>query len=197
MSFQWKIHVQTFDLFLQTCVCVSGCKKCSFFGKFGRLCFFVTSVLRFAFLPYHRRNLIWLITYFWYLLRPLPYLKPLSIEGSDLPFYIWSSSFLTSPFTKFYSSSSKLRLWNLPKRSISHTTDFVSKLTFLARKVSKYGVFSGPYFPYSNWLRENTDQKKLRIWTLFTQWLFNKDSEQGRKGFTWHKLFICLSVGIS
>ena len=33
--------------------------------------------------------------------------------------------------------------------------------------VSKYGVFSGPY---SVRMRENTDQKKLRIWTLFTQW---------------------------
>ena len=33
-------------------------------------------------------------------------------------------------------------------------------------KVSKYGVFSGPY---SVRMRENTDQKKLRIWTLFTQ----------------------------
>ena len=29
--------------------------------------------------------------------------------------------------------------------------------------MSKYGVFSGLYFPVS---RENTDQKKLRIWTL-------------------------------
>ena len=52
-------------------------------------------------------------------------------------------------------------------------------------KVSKYGVFSGPYFPafglnteiywirrftYSVEMRENTDPKKLRIWTLFTQW---------------------------
>ena len=43
-------------------------------------------------------------------------------------------------------------------------------------KVSKYGVFSGPYFPalgrsissYSVRMWENTDQKKLRIWTLFT-----------------------------
>ena len=26
-------------------------------------------------------------------------------------------------------------------------------------------------FPYSDWIRENTDQKNLRIWTLFTQWL--------------------------
>ena len=32
--------------------------------------------------------------------------------------------------------------------------------------VSKYGVFSGPY---SVRMQENTDQKKLRIWTLFTQ----------------------------
>ena len=26
-------------------------------------------------------------------------------------------------------------------------------------------------FPYSDKVRENTNQKKLRIWTLFTQWL--------------------------
>ena len=30
------------------CVCVSGSKKCSFFGKFGLLCSPVTHVLRFA-----------------------------------------------------------------------------------------------------------------------------------------------------
>ena len=29
-----------------------------------------------------------------------------------------------------------------------------------------------PYFPYSAGMRENTDQKKLRIWTLFTQWIY-------------------------
>ena len=52
-----------------------------------------------------------------------------------------------------------------------------------AWKVFKYGVSSGPYFPafglnteryfvfsYSVRMRENTDQKKLRIWTTFTQW---------------------------
>ena len=48
-----------------------------------------------------------------------------------------------------------------------------------AWKVSKYGDFSGPYFPtfrpntgispYSVRMRENTNQKKLHIWTLFTQ----------------------------
>ena len=36
-----------------------------------------------------------------------------------------------------------------------------------AWKVSKYGVFSGPY---SVRMRENTDQEKLRIWTFFMQW---------------------------
>ena len=38
-----------------TYVCVSGGKKCLFFGKFGVLCFLETSVLRFAHLPYNRR----------------------------------------------------------------------------------------------------------------------------------------------
>ena len=33
-----------------------------------------------------------------------------------------------------------------------------------ALKVSKYGVFSGPY---SVRIRKNTDQKKPRIWTHF------------------------------
>ena len=26
-------------------------------------------------------------------------------------------------------------------------------------------------FLYSDWIQENTDQKQLRIWTLFTQWI--------------------------
>ena len=38
-----------------TCVCVPGGKKRLFFGKFGVLCILVTSVLRFALLPYYRR----------------------------------------------------------------------------------------------------------------------------------------------
>ena len=37
-----------------TYVCVSGGKKCSFFGKFDVLCFYETPVLRFALLPYYR-----------------------------------------------------------------------------------------------------------------------------------------------
>ena len=34
---------------------VSWGKTCSFFGKFGGLCFLETPVLRFAILPYYRR----------------------------------------------------------------------------------------------------------------------------------------------
>ena len=38
-------------------VCVSGGKKCCFFGKFGVRCFLETPVLRFALLPYYRRTI--------------------------------------------------------------------------------------------------------------------------------------------
>ena len=36
-------------------VCVSGGKKCLFFGNFSVLCFLETSVLRFTLLPYYQR----------------------------------------------------------------------------------------------------------------------------------------------
>ena len=53
----------------------------------------------------------------------------------------------------------------------------IVKLLDTAWKVSKYGGFFYPYFPvfglntepYSVRIQENTDKKKLRIWTLFTQ----------------------------
>ena len=40
---------------IRTHMCVSGGKKCLFFGNFGVLCFLKTPVLRFAQLPYYRR----------------------------------------------------------------------------------------------------------------------------------------------
>ena len=36
-------------------VCVSGGKKCLFYGKVGALCFLETPVLKFVLLPYYRR----------------------------------------------------------------------------------------------------------------------------------------------
>ena len=40
-------------------------------------------------------------------------------------------------------------------------------------KVSKYGVFSGPYFlALGKYFQKSTDKKELRIWTLLTQYLW-------------------------
>ena len=47
----WYTHVYTH---------VSGGKKCSFYGKFGVLCFLETPVLRFPLWPYYRRNIGWI-----------------------------------------------------------------------------------------------------------------------------------------
>ena len=52
---------------------------------------------------------------------------------------------------------------------------------FTAWKVFQYGVFSSPYFPAFGLntvsphcqMRKNTDHKKLRIWTLFTQYFIS------------------------
>ena len=46
---------------MHTYVWVSGGNKCSFFRKFDLLCFLETPVLRFALLPYYRRNVISLV----------------------------------------------------------------------------------------------------------------------------------------
>ena len=93
--------------------------------------------------------------------------------------------------TKFYLKWPSLKYLKSPKKSYS----ICFYLT--AWKVSKYGVFSGPYFPvfglntYGDLLRtspcsvqiqENTDQKKFRIWTFFTQcpiWKKSLDPKQG------------------
>ena len=40
---------------MHTYVCISGGKKCPFFGKFDFVCFLETPVLRFALLHYYRR----------------------------------------------------------------------------------------------------------------------------------------------
>ena len=48
-------------------VCVlgkGGGKKCSFFEKFAMFCFLVTSVLRFALLPYYRRDITFISSQF-------------------------------------------------------------------------------------------------------------------------------------
>ena len=57
--------------------------------------------------------------------------------------------------------------------SVSDITLFKYHIT--AWKVSKCGNFSGPY---SVRMRQTTDQKKLSIWTLFTQCIFKTISHK-------------------
>ena len=61
--------------------------------------------------------------------------------------------------------------WNTFKNGYSEEHLRTTAHILAALNVSKYGVFSGPYFfPYSFQIRDNMDHKKLRIWTLYTQW---------------------------
>ena len=63
--------------------------------------------------------------------------------------------------------------WSVILKSTSHKA--ISK-TCTASKVSKYGDFSGPYFPVFNL---NRNQKKFCIWTLFTQcWTLYLDPDK-------------------
>ena len=90
---------------MHTYVCVSGSNKCSFFGKFGMLCFLETLVLRCVLLPYYRRTRLFQLgmqmlvlrtklytehfpTLFWFLLTILSILSltvfPLISAGSQI-----------------------------------------------------------------------------------------------------------------
>ena len=44
----------------------------------------------------------------------------------------------------------------------------------LREKCPNTEFFLARIFPHSDWIWENTDQKKLRIWTLFTRWLVSE-----------------------
>ena len=75
-------------------------------------------------------------------------------------------------------------------RKTSHPADFQKQdyflfwphlaLKYTAWKVSNYGVFSGPYFPYTPYLSVFSPDEgkyrpeKERIRTLFTQWILCK-----------------------
>ena len=74
--------------------------------------------------------------------------------------------------------------WKMERHSNAEFSYITILIKSTAWKVTICGVFSGPYFPvfglntyrvlrskprYSVQIKENTDQKKLRIWTLFTQ----------------------------
>ena len=91
----------------------------------------------------------------------------------QVPFYLWWIGHVLKhcKVPKYYAENVKtIKVWRKLGRVMLRNL-------ITAWKVSKYGVFSGPYFPvldlnteiYSKYMK-NTDQKKLVIWTLFTQW---------------------------
>ena len=72
--------------------------------------------------------------------------------------HTWSCSYTVKNVS--FGKLSKLRMW-IEKQILER------RLT--AWKVSKYGDFNVHIFLNSDWIQENTDQKSLRIWTLFAQ----------------------------
>ena len=69
---------------------------------------------------------------------------------------------------KFHSFQVFCVLWNRRKLCKAKISSKIS----LCENCPNKEFFLVHIFPYSNWIRENTDQKKFRIWTLFTQWYF-------------------------
>ena len=57
---------------------------------------------------------------------------------------------------------------------ILHRFELTKMILYTPWKVSKYGRISGPYFPLFRLNTEITGQKKLRIWTRFTQWYLHR-----------------------
>ena len=52
---EYRVRIRGYRRRIGGIECVSVGKKCSFFEKFGVLCFLVTSFLRFALSPYYRQ----------------------------------------------------------------------------------------------------------------------------------------------
>ena len=50
-----RVYSNSLVIRQKTYLCVSWSKKYLFFGKFGELCFLVTSIVRFTLSPYYRR----------------------------------------------------------------------------------------------------------------------------------------------
>ena len=93
-----------------------------------------------------------------------------------------------------YSESMQLSVSKREERLVSLLPDdFIT-----ARNVSKYGVISGLYYPVfglnteiyivnSVRIQENTDQKQIRIWTLFMQFVIHNHDKlwSSKKALQW------------
>ena len=91
--------------------------------------------------------------------------------------FVRSNDFPVSSLKFFISDSrwpKKRRLQNLKKKKILKSFNYserTSNLKSLRENCQNTESFLVRMFLYSEWIKGNTDQKKLRIWTNFTQWM--------------------------
>ena len=110
---------------------------------------------------------------------------------------LWTFCFLNIVFfISFWRNTNMIKLNANRRRDDTTIILHPRRKLNTAWKMSKYGVFLVRIFPHSDWIRrdtpsysarmrENTDQKKLRIWTLFTKCKsYNSSCSTGRIQYT-------------
>ena len=98
------------------------------------------------------------------------------ITNSLMILFVRSNDFPVSSLKFFISDSrwpKKRRLQNLKKKILEsfNYSERTSNLQSLRENCQNTEFFLVRVFLYSDWMKGNKDQKKLRIWTLFKQWM--------------------------
>ena len=94
-----------------------------------------------------------------------------------------TSIFLKAVFHKFYF----VHYWILCPiyNIVMGSVDVMDKLLgSLCEKCPYTEFFLVRISPYLDWIQENTDQKKLRIWALFTQWILSVNNQREKMKYT-------------
>ena len=94
-----------------------------------------------------------------------------SRHNSLMILFVRSNDFPVSSLKFFISDSrwpKKRRLQNLKKKKFWKALIILKSLRENCRNPESFLVHM---FLYSEWIKGNWDQKKLRIWTNFTQWM--------------------------
>ena len=146
-----------------------------------------------TYLDFRKKRNICANTFFMLVEKTRATLKLFSINftwaGVSFGMGSWDRKFSPNFPEGFMHSSYHLKN-EVPSKTQAFPLNLLLKNT--AWKVSKYGVFSGSYFPvfglcqslYLVQIQKNTDQKKLHNWALFTQWKFSVNG-QCLQSFGW------------
>ena len=136
----WKTKI--FYSLIRTHTCLSGGKKCSFYRKFGMLCFLETPVLRFTLLPYYwqirgntfniyNRNSIWnnllvvslfdWVSYKNFSIKPLVLISSRSDFDNDFIGYLFINTMvILLPFLQYETFLLQWKQLLLINRNITH-----------------------------------------------------------------------------